>query len=221
MYTYHHTKTTQNNRLALGIILLLVAAGFTWFAVTRNGPLVEQIGYIVLAAIASGNAIRMGMALLSSKPTLTINSEGIAVGGWPHTVRWGEIGQAKVATKELQITPNKTTKVVCLTLYGKEEPDKVVGEVANFDKFEKTSEIVQRVSEHLGQPVLLGESLRTEHTPTRDAQVEQVLSKADLEARIANGLCPKCGNQITPTDQNCPSCRVNLAWARQNLDQLG
>lgn len=30
-------------------------------------------------------------------------------------------------------------------------------------------------------------------------------------------LCPKCGNSIASTDQNCPSCHVNLAWARQNL----
>lgn len=43
---------------------------------------------------------------------------------------------------------------------------------------------------------------------------------ATLEARIVAGLCPKCGNAVAATDQNCPSCQVNLAWAHQNLDQL-
>ena len=39
------------------------------------------------------------------------------------------------------------------------------------------------------------------------------------EARIAADLCPKCGVLVKPTDQNCPSCRINLAFARAHLDQ--
>lgn len=46
------------------------------------------------------------------------------------------------------------------------------------------------------------------------------LALADIEARIAAGLCPKCGGAVTSTDQNCPSCRINLAWARENPGQL-
>jgi FtsH-binding integral membrane protein len=39
------------------------------------------------------------------------------------------------------------------------------------------------------------------------------------KARVAAGLCPKCGVQLKPNDQNCPSCRINLAFARAHLDQ--
>ncbi len=42
----------------------------------------------------------------------------------------------------------------------------------------------------------------------------------DLETRVAAGSCPKCGTQVGPTDQNCPSCRINLLYAREHLDQL-
>lgn len=38
------------------------------------------------------------------------------------------------------------------------------------------------------------------------------------QARVAAKLCPKCGIQLKPTDQNCPSCRINLAFAREHLD---
>ena len=37
--------------------------------------------------------------------------------------------------------------------------------------------------------------------------------------RIAAGLCPKCGSRVAPTDTNCPSCRINLAFAREHPDQ--
>jgi hypothetical protein len=39
------------------------------------------------------------------------------------------------------------------------------------------------------------------------------------KARIAAGLCPKCGTPLKPADQNCPSCRINLTFARAPLDQ--
>lgn len=39
------------------------------------------------------------------------------------------------------------------------------------------------------------------------------------KARITAGLCPKCGVQVAPTDKNCPSCRINLAFARGHLDE--
>jgi len=38
--------------------------------------------------------------------------------------------------------------------------------------------------------------------------------------RVTSSLCPKCGNKVSPTDQNCPSCKVNLTFAREHLDQL-
>lgn len=41
-----------------------------------------------------------------------------------------------------------------------------------------------------------------------------------LQTRVAAGLCPKCGAHVAPTDQNCPSCRINLAWAREHLEEL-
>ncbi len=41
------------------------------------------------------------------------------------------------------------------------------------------------------------------------------------KVRVAVGLCPKCGVRVRPTDKNCPSCRINLAFAREHLDQLG
>ena len=34
------------------------------------------------------------------------------------------------------------------------------------------------------------------------------------------GSCPKCGAKVSLTDQNCPSCRINLAFAREHPDQL-
>ncbi len=40
------------------------------------------------------------------------------------------------------------------------------------------------------------------------------------KSRVAAGLCPKCGVRVTTTDKNCPSCRINLAFAREHLDQL-
>ncbi len=60
--------------------------------------------------------------------------------------------------------------------------------------------------------------------PTQEILATEPVSNrpglTDIESRIAAGLCPKCSNAVAPTDQNCPSCRINLAWARQNLDQL-
>lgn len=41
-----------------------------------------------------------------------------------------------------------------------------------------------------------------------------------FERRVAAGLCPKCGEAVASTAQNCPSCRINLAWARENLREL-
>ena len=32
--------------------------------------------------------------------------------------------------------------------------------------------------------------------------------------------CPRCGTQVSPADQNCPSCRINLAFAREHPNQL-
>lgn len=34
------------------------------------------------------------------------------------------------------------------------------------------------------------------------------------------GTCPKCGSAVAATDTNCPSCRVNLAFALQHPEQL-
>jgi hypothetical protein len=34
-----------------------------------------------------------------------------------------------------------------------------------------------------------------------------------LKARVAAGLCPRCGAHVAPTDQYCPTCRIGLAWA--------
>jgi len=45
-------------------------------------------------------------------------------------------------------------------------------------------------------------------------------SVSEIEARIAAGACPKCGTQVAATDQNCPACKINLAWARQNPGQM-
>jgi len=39
-------------------------------------------------------------------------------------------------------------------------------------------------------------------------------------AALRSDACPKCGARINPTDQNCPACRINLAWARQHLNEL-
>ena len=39
------------------------------------------------------------------------------------------------------------------------------------------------------------------------------------QERISQGQCPKCGAQVKSTDQNCPSCQINLSFARENLDQ--
>jgi hypothetical protein len=43
---------------------------------------------------------------------------------------------------------------------------------------------------------------------------------ATRKARIEAGQCPKCGASIVATYKNCPSCRINLAFAREHLDQL-
>ena len=57
-----------------------------------------------------------------------------------------------------------------------------------------------------------------------EAQPEsQATIPSTLEAkqeRIAAGLCPKCGGQVASTDSNCPSCRINLVFAREHIDQL-
>ena len=41
-----------------------------------------------------------------------------------------------------------------------------------------------------------------------------------LQARIAAGQCPKCGSQEAPAAQNCQWCGIDLAWAREHLDEL-
>lgn len=40
----------------------------------------------------------------------------------------------------------------------------------------------------------------------------------ERKTRIASGLCPKCGNSVKPTDVSCPSCKVNLNFAREHLN---
>jgi hypothetical protein len=55
--------------------------------------------------------------------------------------------------------------------------------------------------------------------PSAPAQPGPGISEAVI-ARVAAGLCPKCGAQVKPAAQNCPSCRINLAFAREHLDQL-
>jgi hypothetical protein len=37
--------------------------------------------------------------------------------------------------------------------------------------------------------------------------------------RIAAGQCPKCGSQVNPTDRICRSCKTNLAYAREHLNE--
>jgi len=55
--------------------------------------------------------------------------------------------------------------------------------------------------------------------PASPAQPDPEIIEA-RKARVAAGLCPKCGAQVAPTNQNCPACRINLAFAREHLDQL-
>jgi hypothetical protein len=66
---------------------------------------------------------------------------------------------------------------------------------------------------------------------TEDIPIEEEISQPSValalepevlearRARIAAGQCPRCGAQLKPADQNCPSCRVNLAFVRAHLDQ--
>ena len=68
----------------------------------------------------------------------------------------------------------------------------------------------------------VGKHTKKEQMQTSSAPANSVVSKATLkerEDRIAAGLCPKCGNKVAPTNRNCPSCRINLAFAREHLDQ--
>jgi hypothetical protein len=55
-------------------------------------------------------------------------------------------------------------------------------------------------------------------------QIPAIRPVEDLVAlgkqRIAGQLCPKCGSPVAPSDSNCPSCQVNLAFAREHLGQL-
>jgi len=32
--------------------------------------------------------------------------------------------------------------------------------------------------------------------------------------------CPQCGAEIPDNDWNCPSCRINIYWAREHYDEL-
>jgi len=57
-------------------------------------------------------------------------------------------------------------------------------------------------------------------------QAQQISEQLSTEDRIAlaqkravGGLCPKCGSAVAPTDTNCPSCRINLAFAREHPGQ--
>ncbi len=73
---------------------------------------------------------------------------------------------------------------------------------------------------------LLSQTAETVHIPVEEDISEPSVALApepevldSRRARIAAGLCPKCGAQLKPADQNCLSCRVNLAFARAHLDQ--
>ena len=41
-----------------------------------------------------------------------------------------------------------------------------------------------------------------------------------LAGSDAVGTCPNCGNAVASTADNCPSCRIDLAGARENLKGL-
>lgn len=57
--------------------------------------------------------------------------------------------------------------------------------------------------------------------PVTSTPSEEPATTVDAaQQRTAAGLCPKCGKPVSPSDQNCPFCHINLAWARQNPDQL-
>jgi len=67
---------------------------------------------------------------------------------------------------------------------------------------------------------------KTAEIPTEESLAQELDSSPteadDLEtrkARIEAGLCPKCGASIATADKNCPACRINLAFAREHLDQ--
>lgn len=71
-----------------------------------------------------------------------------------------------------------------------------------------------------GLPSVVGPSELPETSSVVPVSSEEQITVDTVRARIAAGLCPKCGKPVSPSDQNCPSCRINLAWARQNPEQL-
>ncbi|MCL4486746.1 MAG: hypothetical protein M1570_01280 [Chloroflexi bacterium] len=54
--------------------------------------------------------------------------------------------------------------------------------------------------------------------PPIDFQVSSATIE-ERRARIAANQCPKCANPVNPGDMQCPSCRTNLQFAREHLDQ--
>jgi len=46
------------------------------------------------------------------------------------------------------------------------------------------------------------------------------LDKASLEARVEAGLCPRCGGSVSSEAKNCQWFGLDLAWAREHLDEL-
>ena len=63
-------------------------------------------------------------------------------------------------------------------------------------------------------PTPAGGTVQPSTTPLSGAEVLE-----GRKAQIAADLCPKCGARVDSTDQNCPACRINLAFAREHLDQ--
>jgi ribosomal protein L40E len=73
----------------------------------------------------------------------------------------------------------------------------------------------------IGLAVCLRRLPREVHVPADLPPPEQsTIPLEAFQARVAAGLCPKCGSQVAPAAQNCPSCGINLAWAKEHLDEL-
>jgi hypothetical protein len=54
---------------------------------------------------------------------------------------------------------------------------------------------------------------------TAGVPVDRTALLRQRATRIELGLCPKCGNQVMTADKNCPSCRINLEFAREHIDE--
>ncbi len=105
-------------------------------------------------------------------------------------------------------SPHKTDELFSQEDFIIEDPDRLKS------LFEVFIEILEQL-----RVIKSASAVDTAYAPPEVRQQSRINELEERKERVRRGLCPKCGTKTTSNDVNCPSCKINLAYARSNIEQ--